>query len=156
MKFPTDDGLPRHLRAGANVFQEVGSDAVLERVSQESELWISRWTTAEFCSAAAFKIRRGDCDLVAANRSVQKMFEMVKSKALQRADVITKDLETAGTLCLAYESGLRTADALHAAIAQKLGATLLTADQGLYHGCLHHHIASELVIVSETSQKDLP
>ena len=109
MKFPTDDGLPRHLRAGANAFREVGSDAVLERVSQESELWISRWTTAEFCSAAAFKIRRGDCDLVAANRSVQKMFEMVKSKALQRADVITKDLETAGTLCLAYESGLRIA-----------------------------------------------
>ena len=85
-------------------FPGSGGDAVLERVSQESELWISRWTTAEFCSAAAFKIRRGDCDLVAANRSVQKMFEMVKSKALQRADVITKDLETAGTLMFGLRS----------------------------------------------------
>jgi len=51
-------------------FREVGSVAMLERVSQESELWVSRWTTAKFCSAAAFKIRRGDCDLAAANRSV--------------------------------------------------------------------------------------
>ncbi|MEE2715833.1 MAG: type II toxin-antitoxin system VapC family toxin [SAR324 cluster bacterium] len=137
-------------------FRESGSDAVLERVSQESEVMISNWTTAEFCSAAAFKVRRGDCDSEVVSQAVQKLFEMVNLGVLQQSDVSTEDFKTAGELCLDYQCGLRTPDALHGAIAQRLGTKLLTADQGLHHGCLHHHIETELVHFSETSKKAQP
>ena len=76
------------------------------------------------------------------------MFEVVNSGAMNKAEVMEEDFETAGALCLEYRSGLRTADALHTAIARKLGFKLLTADPGLHQDYRHHRIANELVIDS--------
>lgn len=38
-------------------FNESASTPTLARIAREHEIWLSRWTLAEFSSAAAFKIR---------------------------------------------------------------------------------------------------
>ena len=84
------------------------------------------------------------------------MFEVVNSGAMNKAEVMEEDFETASALCLEYRSGLRTADALHAAIARKLGFKLLTADPGLHQDYRHHRIASELVLFSDPPKPNHP
>ncbi len=72
------------------------------------------------------------------------MFEVVNSGAMNKAEVMEEDFETAGALCLEYRSRLRTADALHAAIARKLG------------DYRHHRIANELVLFSDPPKPNHP
>ncbi|HBI28952.1 MAG TPA: hypothetical protein DDY54_04875 [Deltaproteobacteria bacterium] len=84
------------------------------------------------------------------------MFEVVNSGAMNKAEVMEEDFETAGALCLEYRSGLRTADTLHAAIARKPGFKLLTADPGLHQDYRHHRIANELVLFSDPPKPNHP
>ena len=84
------------------------------------------------------------------------MFEVVNSGAMNKAEVMEEDFETAGALCLEYRSGLRTADTLHAAIARKPGFRLLTADPGLHQDYRHHRICNELVLFSDPPKPNRP
>lgn len=127
-------------------FAEAASRAARERLHKEPRIVISRWTLAEFASAAAFKIRTGQTDETTAQQALGKLHDLVAGGELAVADVVTADFERAAQLCTAHASGLRTPDALHAAIAARLKQPILTCDCGLAQGCHYHGITHELIV----------
>ncbi len=129
-------------------FRETASAAVLARARGESELWISHWTLAEFSAATAFKLRSGQTDETTARQATAKLQAILTGHGLIVAELRAADFERAAQLCAAHASGLRTPDALHAAIAARLKLPLLTCDKGLAQGCQYHGIGHEYVGVS--------
>ena len=126
-------------------FREPATLAARERLRGETGTAISRWTLAEFASAAAFKIRNGQTDETTAQQALGKLRTIVANGGLSVADVIAVDFDRAAQLCTAHASGLRTPDALHAAIAARLKQTVLTCDLGLARGCQYHGIGHEII-----------
>lgn len=126
-------------------FAEPASLAARARLRKEKGIAISRWTLAEFASAAAFKIRSGQTDEATAQQALGKLHALVAGGDLPVVDILAADFDRAAQLCTAHASGLRTPDALHAAIAARLKRPLVTCDQGLAQGCRYHGIACELI-----------
>lgn len=126
-------------------FHETASAAVLTRARGESELWISHWTLAEFASAVAFKLRTGQTTETTAQQATAKLQAILTANGLIVAEVHAADFERAAQFCAAHASGLRTPDALHAAIAARLKLPLLTCDRGLAQGCQYHGIGHECI-----------
>jgi uncharacterized protein len=126
-------------------FAEPASRAARERLRKEPGITLSRWTLAEFASAAAFKIRTGQTDEVTAQQALGKLHALVAGGELPVAEVVAADFDRAAQLCTAHASALRTPDALHAAIAARLKQPILTCDCGLAQGCHYHGIAHELI-----------
>jgi hypothetical protein len=126
-------------------FHEAASAAARARAGRESQLWASRWTLAEFASAVAFKRRLAHTDEATALQAKARLQAVLDDGALQVVDIERRDLERAAALCEAHASGLRTPDALHAAVAQRLRLTLLTADGVQAAGCAFHAIDADLV-----------
>ena len=124
-------------------FNEPGSQAVRERAGRERRLWVSTWTLAEFASAVAFKLRSHRTTTKTADEARRRLNTVVASGGLDVIDVERADIERAGSLCTAHASGLRTFDALHAALAARLAVPLLTCDLRQHEGCAFHGIASE-------------
>ena len=124
-------------------FNEPGSQAVRERAGRERRLWVSTWTLAEFASAVAFKLRSHRTTAKTADEARRRLNTVVASGGLDVIDVERADIERAGSLCTAHASGLRTFDALHAALAARLAVPLLTCDLRQHEGCAFHGIASE-------------
>lgn len=129
-------------------FHETASAAVLVRARSESELWISHWTLAEFSSAVAFKLRTGQTDENTSRQATARLQSILNAQGLIVAEVRATDFERAAQFCAAHASGLRTPDALHAAIAARLNLTLLTCDKGLAQGCRYHGIRHECIGLS--------
>ena len=126
-------------------FNEPASRAARDRASREKRLWVSTWTLAEFASAVAFKLRSGQTTPKTADAARLRLNTVVASGGLDVIDVERADIERAGSLCTAHASGLRTPDALHAALAARLALPLLTCDRRQHEGCGFHGIASEWV-----------
>lgn len=126
-------------------FHEGASAASRERASRESQLWVSRWTLAEFASAVAYKRRIAQTDEATALEAKARLRAVLADGGLQVADIERSDFERAASLCEAHASGLRTPDALHAAVAARLGLVLITADKGQAAGCEFHAIACEFL-----------
>lgn len=126
-------------------FRESASEQVRTRVLQEDTLWISRWTLAEFSSATAFKLRSGQSQEAIAEAAREKLNTILVQGGLFITEVMPADLDRATQFCAAHASGLRTPDALHAAIAVRMKHTLLTADAGQAAGCRYHGIPHELL-----------
>lgn len=126
-------------------FHEETSAAARERAGRESPLWASRWTLAEFASAVAYKRRSGQTDEATALQAKARLKAVLDDGGLQVVDIERGDFERAAVLCDAHASGLRTSDALHAAVAQRLRMRLLTGDRGQAAGCAFHAIDCDLV-----------
>lgn len=126
-------------------FHEQASAAARKRAGREAQLWVSRWTLAEFASAVAYKLRTAQTDETTAVEAKRRLLEVLAEGGLQVVDIERADFERSAVLCESHASGLRTPDALHAAVAQRLRMTLLTADRGQASGCSFHAIACELV-----------
>jgi len=126
-------------------FHEAASAALRGRLRKERELWVSHWTLAEFSSAVAFKIRAGHTTAATAQAAHGKLQAVLTQGGLHVAEVQGADFERAAQLCTAHASGLRTPDALHAAIAARLRCIVLTADRGQAVGCQYHGIGHELL-----------
>jgi uncharacterized protein len=126
-------------------FHESASVAARQRAALESQLWVSRWTLAEFASAVAFKRRTAQTDAATAAEATARLRAVLDDGGLQVADVEKVDFERTTALCQAHESGLRTPDALHAAVAARLGLRMITADQGQAAGCRFHDLDCELL-----------
>ena len=129
----------------ATFFHERGSAVAHDRARDESQLALSRWTLAEFASAAAFKIRRGDTTEAVAREAARRLTKLVDDGALVLIELESSDFTRCAQLCAAHASGLRTPDALHAAIAARARLTLLTFDAAQAGGCAHHGIEHELI-----------
>ena len=127
-------------------FHEDTSAAARSRAARENQLWASRWTLAEFASAVAYKRRSAQTDEGTALQAKARLLEVLDDGGLQVVDIERQDLERAAALCEADASGLRTPDALHAAVAQRLRMKLITADRGQAAGCAFHAIDVDLVV----------
>jgi predicted nucleic acid-binding protein len=126
-------------------FHEEASAAARKRAGRDDRLWVSRWTLAEFASAVAYKLRTAQTDETTALEAKRRLLEILAADGLQVVDIERADLERSAVLCEAHASGLRSPDALHAAVAMRLRMTLLTADRGQAAGCGFHSITCELV-----------
>lgn len=129
----------------AMFFRERGSEVAHERARAESQLALSRWTLAEFASAAAFKIRGGHTTEATAREAARRLAKLVSDGSLMLLELERDDFERCAQLCAAHISGLRTPDALHAALAWRERLTLLTFDAAQAAGCAHHGISHELI-----------
>ncbi len=122
-------------------FNEAGTAAARLAIAREPSVWISHWTLAEFSSATAFKLRTGQIEEKTAATALGLFGELVASR-LTVVDVLREDFGAAGHLCQATPApGLRTPDALHLAIALRLGLPLVTFDNALTSACRLHGVA---------------
>ena len=126
-------------------FHEAASAAARNRAGRETQLWVSRWTLAEFASAVAYKRRNAQTGEATAVEAKKRLLAVLAEDGLQVVDIERSDLERTVVLCEAHASALRTPDALHAAVALRLRMVLITADRGQAAGCAFHAIECELV-----------
>lgn len=124
-------------------FNESASILALARIASEREIWVSRWTLAEFSSAAAFKIRTRQTSEATASAALTLLRAKLSHGDFCLAELERDDIDEAARLCEAHACGLRTPDALHAAIAMRLRLLLVTCDKGQADGCAYHAIGHE-------------
>jgi uncharacterized protein len=96
--------------------------------SEKPALLVSDFACAEFASAVAKRMRMGefamsDAQLIFSN------FDAWTPRAVQHMNVSAADVKVAGAFLRRLDLTLRTPDALHIAMAQRAGATLLTFDK---------------------------
>jgi len=116
-------------------FNEAGTARARVEIAREASVWISYWTLAEFSSAVAFKLRSAQVDAPTA-ATARVLFEKLVASRLTVVDVLREDLVNAAHLCQTTPApGLRTPDALHLAIAQRLRYSMVTFDQALASAC---------------------
>jgi len=112
----------------ALVTNEDRSGAALDwLVEQQAPLTTSEWTRTEVASALSIKQRRGqltDIGRAAVERSLDRMMR----NGLDVVPVLTGDFRRAAEYVRAAERNLRGADALHLAVAERLGATVHSLD----------------------------
>ncbi len=126
-------------------FNEPGTGAARIEMSREVSAWISHWTLAEFSSAVAFKLRTGQVAEATAT-TARHFFAQLLATRLTVVDVLREDFSAAAGLCEATATpGLRTPDALHLAIAMRLGLSMVTFDQALVSACKLHGAACRTV-----------
>jgi len=122
-------------------FNETGTAAARLALAQEPSPWISHWTLAEFASAVAFKLRNGQVSDAVADRA-RRLFQAFTTSQLTVVDVLREDFANAADLCrTAPAPGLRTPDALHLAVAQRLGLSLVSFDAALMQAARGHGVA---------------
>jgi predicted nucleic acid-binding protein len=107
---------------------EVHSAAASAFLEQAAEtLAISPWTATELHSALALKVRTGALSATEADR-VLEVFESSLAPGLLWLDLEADDFRNANACLRGWSTSLRTADALHLAIASGRGATLCSLD----------------------------
>ena len=94
-------------------------------------LWISHWVLLEFANATALRLRRAE---LPASKAVElnQMFEAFRQERLALLEPRGQDFLLAREwIQRDSASGLRAADALHLALAQRQGLRLVSADQAM-------------------------
>lgn len=123
---------------------EPGSERVVRwlDVLAIGEACISGWVVAEFSSALALKVRRGEVpdserEIILAN------WRQVRREYLRVVPVRQGAFGLAAQLCDQDELGLRSADALHLAVALQGGHRLATLDKVLAGAARAHGVVVE-------------
>lgn len=129
-------------------FHEPATLPTLSRIARERDIWLSRWTLAEFSSAASFKIRKQQTSAATAEAALALLRTKLSQGEFCLVELERNDIDEASRLCQAHRCGLRTPDALHAAIAMRLRLPLLTSDKGQADGCGYHAIECEFIAVA--------
>lgn len=113
---------------GAVFFREATSGAVAAALRSHSAegLVISGWTLTEMASVGAIKERAGTVS-PAVRAEAMRAFQRFASTELQVVEVEAFDYRGAASL-VEKVANLRAGDALHVAIAHRLGAKLATLD----------------------------
>ena len=102
----------------------------LARIRSEA-LAISHWTSVEFSSMLARRVRMGEIDQDSA-RDADKQFAAVATQSFMVLLPTAADFRLCRDYLRHYETGLRAGDALHLAIASNHGAkAIYSLDRGL-------------------------
>ena len=131
---------------GALFFREPGAARVFDRLEplRREGLVISAWTLTEMASVGGIKQRTGAID-AATRQQALAHFQRFVSAELRTVEVEPADFRTAAVFIDA-PLALRAGDALHLAIAHRLGARLASLDRRLNEAAVFHHIACEDVL----------
>jgi predicted nucleic acid-binding protein len=115
-------------------FVDESTSGQVEQVLQRQpagEAAISQWTRVEFSSAVARHVRRGYMDAEAAIQ-VETSFDSLVAESFATIFPTLADFDLARQFVRRYQTGLRSGDALHLAIASNHGARMIyTFDRGL-------------------------
>lgn len=114
---------------GSIFFRETGAEDLLRRLEalSKSGLRISAWSLTELPSVGAIKQRVGLIDTVT-RQNAMATFQRFASGNLQLSEVDPADFRAAAAL-IDGSINLRAGDALHLAIARRLGAAFMTLDK---------------------------
>jgi predicted nucleic acid-binding protein len=114
---------------GAIFFREASAAASVARLEDCSNqsLRISAWSLTEFASIGAIKQRMGHVDATA-RQYAMATFQRFAPDNLHLAEVDPADFRVAVSI-IDGSANLRSGDALHLAIARRLGAALMTLDR---------------------------
>lgn len=128
---------------GALFFREPGAARVLDRLEplRREGLVISAWTLTEMACVGGIKQRTGAID-AATRQQALAHFQRFVSAELRTVEVEPADFRTAAVF-IDTPLALRAGDALHLAIAHRLGARLASLDRRLNEAAVFHHIACE-------------
>ena len=96
--------------------------------SVREPLIVSDLASAEFASAIARRVRMRETTLAEARADLAD-FDLWVMRFTQRAEAGAVDIATAITFLRRLDLPLKTPDAIHIAIAQRVGATLVTFDR---------------------------
>jgi predicted nucleic acid-binding protein len=115
----------------ALIVNEPGSASVAAwYLAAKNELVSATWCVTEFGSALGLKQRTGQLDAGQARAAWQR-FERLVASDVRLLPVETVDFHRAAMLTLDAESGIRAADALHLACAERSGARGLATLDGV-------------------------
>lgn len=110
---------------------EPATDRAQRWLSEHDALRISGWTMLEFSSGLAVNVRHGSLPDEDRRRAVASLGLLVSRGVLRMEPVTQSDFSRATGLIDDHRTTLRAGDALHLAIAQRLGATVWTLDRGM-------------------------
>jgi uncharacterized protein len=91
-------------------------------------LIVSDFAAAEFSSAVARRVRMSEFTLYQARFTLSR-FDTWLARTADRVEISPADVAAATAFLRRLDLPLRTPDALHIAIAQRIGASLVTFDQ---------------------------
>ncbi|RYY23771.1 MAG: PIN domain-containing protein [Sphingomonadales bacterium] len=130
--------------AVAAITQEAHSDRIWRWLGDNADAPIlcSGWTTTEVSSALSIKVRTGAFSLED-RLSAWNSWRRFRDASLADIAVLPDHFETAARFCDRPELGLRAGDALHIAIAESGGLTLVTFDTTMARAALELGIPVE-------------
>lgn len=112
---------------------EARSEAALDWLAGQTmdTLHLSSWTAAELAGAMGRKVRRRELTAAQADDALAA-FDFWRAENCILLAIDDGDIERAEAFVRAYDSGLRAADALHLALAERHGNLItITYDEGL-------------------------
>lgn len=120
-----------------------------ERASRElgktSDRIITPLIEVELASALALKTRTGQADLASARAVIREFRNLLDTGVFTLREVTMADYRRAFDWLIAFDTSLRTADAIHLACAANLKERLITADRDLAHAARKLGIACTLL-----------
>lgn len=116
---------------GAIFFREPGAAELVARLERQrnGSLMISAWTLTEMASIGGIKQRLGAIDPTTRQQALAN-FQRFASAQLGMTEIEPTDFRTAAVL-IESPATLRAGDALHLAVARRLGARVASLDQRL-------------------------
>jgi uncharacterized protein len=93
----------------------------------DADLLISDWVNTEFSSAVSLKIRTKEISVEDRSEIVMR-WSKAAANNFSAIDIVAGHFQTAARMADNYNLALRAGDALHIAIAQSVGASLVTLD----------------------------
>ena len=116
---------------GAIFFRELGAADLVARLESQrkAKLMISAWTLTEMASIGGIKQRTGAIDAETRQQAIAN-FQRFASTHLVTVEIDPADFRTAAVL-IESPTALRAGDALHLAVARRLGARIASLDHQL-------------------------
>jgi uncharacterized protein len=100
-----------------------------------SDLIISDWVVTEFSSAISLKIRTKDISVEQRAEILMRWRQAVRTH-FSAVDIVKSHFETAAMMAENYHLTLRAGDALHIAVAQTVGCSLVTLDKRMANAAI--------------------